>query len=61
MHTFDYRARDELKKGEVKEEMREKRLILRVDRHFSAADMASAGGTILGKNSMNNVPQKKRL
>lgn len=58
MRPFDYDPRDKSKKWKAKAEMREKRLLLKVDRHFNPTEDASPIKTLLGENAMKDVVPK---
>lgn len=46
---------------EVKAEMREKGMLLKVDLHFNLADSTLARKSVLGQNAMKDFPHKKHL
>lgn len=50
-----------MKNCEVKAEMRQKCLLLKVDRHFNLAESASSSEIVLCENAMTDVSDMKHL
>lgn len=60
MRLFYFGTSDKPKKSEVKVEIPEKRLFLKVDRHFNCTERSSAKNRTLYRSAMRDIPQKKR-
>lgn len=60
IRPFEHDVTDKSKKWEAKAEMREKRLLLNVDRHFNPTEDASSSKTVLSESAMKDGVPKKR-
>lgn len=58
MQSFDYDTRYESKKWQTKAEMREGRLLLKVDHHFNPAEDVSSNRDALCENSVKETLKK---
>lgn len=61
MHPFYYDARERRKKREAKAEMCERRLLLKIERHFSPGKNSSFNKGALGENALKESPRRRSL
>lgn len=58
MRSFNYESKDKWRKYKKKAEVREKRLPLKVNRHFNSTDSGSFRRRVVSENAMKDLPTK---
>lgn len=59
MRPFDFDGMDKSEKLETKDIMCERRLLLKVERHFIPAEESSSNQRFLAEKALESTPQKK--